>query len=69
MKPILEHILSNQATTKTAEELCDVLYHNPNMIREDSRCNHEYYGNYDDYECYYTTFESLFKFLLQNEGF
>ena len=69
MKPILEHILSNQATTKTAEELCDVLYHNPNMIREDSRCNTEYYGNYDDYECYYMTFESLFKFLLQNEGF
>jgi hypothetical protein len=68
MKPILEHVLSNQATTKTAEELCDVLYHNPNMIREDSRCNHEYYGNYDDYECYYMTFESLFKFLLQNEG-
>jgi hypothetical protein len=69
MKPILKHILSNQATTKTAEELCDVLYHTPNMIREDNRCNHEYYGNYDNYECYYMTLESLFKFLLQNEGF
>ena len=69
LQPILENILANQASIKTAKELCDILYHKPDIIKEDSRCNHEYYGNYDDYECYYITLEDLFKFLYENEGF
>jgi len=69
LQPILQEILSTQATTKTAKELCDILYNNPNIVREDDRSNYEYYGNYDNYSCYYITLESLFEFLYQNEGF
>ena len=69
LKPKLQEILSTQASTKTATELCDILYNNPGIIKEDSRRNNEYYGNYDDYECYYITLEDLFKFLYENEGF
>jgi hypothetical protein len=69
LKPILISILEMQATTVTADELCEILYQNPENIREDSRCNHEYYGNYDNYECYYMTLENLFIFLSKNGGF
>jgi hypothetical protein len=69
LQPILEDIISTQATTKTSKELCDILHKKSDIIHEDSRCNNEYYGNYDDYSCYYITLEDLFKFLYENEGF
>lgn len=69
LKPILRSILEMQVTTVTADELCEILYHNPENIHVDSRCNHEYYGNYDNYSCYYMTLENLFIFLSKNGGF
>jgi hypothetical protein len=69
LKPILKSILEMQATTVTADELCDILYNSPQNIGEDSRSNYEYYGNYDDYSCHYMTLENLFIFLSKNGGF
>jgi hypothetical protein len=70
LKPILENIISYQATTKTTKELCDILYNLGYKlgIKQDYRTNYEYYGNYDNYSCYYMTLEDLFKFLAQNDG-
>lgn len=69
LKPILENILSSHANEKSPQELCQILYNNSSIIHEDSRCNHEYYGNYDDYSCYYITLGDLYQFLSENNSF
>jgi hypothetical protein len=69
LKPILENILSSHANEKSPQELCQILYNDSSIIHEDSRCNHEYYGNYDDYSCYYITLGDLYQFLSENNSF
>jgi hypothetical protein len=69
LKPILDDILSSHANEKSAQELCQILYNDSSIIHEDSRCNHEYYGNYDDYSCYYITLGDLYQFLSENNSF
>ena len=69
LKPILENILNSHANEKSAQELCQILYNNPNIIKEGSRSENQYYGNYDDYSCYYITLEDLYQFLSENNSF
>ena len=69
LKPILDDILSSHANEKSPQELCQILYNDSSIIHEDSRCNHEYYGNYDDYSCYYITLGDLYQFLSENNSF
>lgn len=69
LKPILENILHSHANEKSAQELCQVLYNNPSIIREDSTSDYQYYGNYDDYSCYYITLGDLYQFLSENNSF
>jgi len=69
LKPIFDSILNNYANDKSSTELCDILYNNPNIIKEDDRSNYEYYGNYDNYSAYYITLGDLFEFLLKNGSF
>jgi hypothetical protein len=69
LKPILENILSSHANEKSPQELCQILYNDSSIIHEDSRCNYEYYGNYDDYSCYYITLGDLYQFLSENNSF
>jgi hypothetical protein len=69
LKPIIDNILSSHANEKSAQDLCQILYNNPSIIKEDSRCNHEYYGNYDDFSCYYITLGDLYQFLSENNSF
>lgn len=69
LKPIFDSILNNYANDKNSKELCDILYKDPNIIKEDYRTNHEYYGNYDNYSAYYIKLGDLFEFLLKNGSF
>ncbi len=66
LKYILDNIFLQYAPDKTSKELCDILSQNTNIIYTSNRCNNEYYGNYDDYECYWITLEDLFIFITQN---
>lgn len=69
LKPILNDILASHANDKSSEELCQILYNNPSIINEDSRSDTQYYGNYDDYSCYYITLGDLYQFLSENNSF
>ena len=69
LKPILNDILASHANDKSPEELCQILYNNPSIIKEDSRSETQYYGNYDDYSCYYITLGDLYQFLSENNSF
>lgn len=74
LKPVIENILSSHANEKSAQDLCQILYtesyvYSPSIIHEDSTCNHEYYGNYDDFSCYYITLGDLYQFLSENNSF
>lgn len=66
---VLESIISDYPNDKSVSELCDILYNNPSIIKEGTRTNYEYYGNYDDYSSYYITLGDLFEFLLKNGTF
>ena len=67
LKYVFDDILIKYAPDKTSTELCDILYSNySGIVRNDSRTNYEYYGNYDNYECYWITLEDLFLFITQN---
>jgi len=69
LKPILNYILASHANEKSPEELCQILYNNPSIIKEDYRSDTQYYGNYDDYSCYYITLGDLYQFLSENNSF
>jgi len=69
LEPKLNIILNSHANMKSARELCDILYKNPEIISESDRTRYEYYGNYDNFSCYFITLENLFKFLNDNETF
>lgn len=69
LNPILNDILASHANEKSPEELCQILYNNPSIIKEGYRCDSQYYGNYDDYSCYYITLGDLYKFLSENNSF
>lgn len=69
LKPILNDILASHANEKSPEELCQILYNNPSIIKEDYRSDTQYYGNYDDYSCYYITLGDLYQFLSENNSF
>lgn len=68
LKNVFDKILSNYANDITSTELCNILYNDPSIIKEDSRCDSEYYGNYSDYSCYYITIGDLFEFLSKNDA-
>lgn len=70
LKPILNDILNSHAINEiSSQELCQILYNDPSIIYEDSRTNYEYYGNCDDYSCYYITLGDLYQFLSENNSF
>lgn len=69
-QPKLEIILSRLPNMKSAKEMCDILFDNIHgIVRSSHRTDYEYYGNYDNYSCYYITLERLFKFIGDNDGF
>lgn len=69
LKMVFDKILSNYANNISSTELCNILYKDPSsIIKEDSRCDSEYYGNYTNYNCYYITIGDLFEFLSKNDA-
>lgn len=68
LKHFIDCILYSHTNTKSSDELISIIS-NKGIIHNSLWTNHEYYGNSDDYECYYITLYDLFRVFSENDCF